>query len=328
MAKGQQEKMKDWFLLFRPWSFTATLVPFLVAAGIGTGRPNAHWGHWAVGLLSGILFQATVNLLNTWGDERSGVDDVPGAIRTTPQVHEGRVSMKALLCTALSCAALASLLGLFLCFYRDDGSRHFNVPLVCAGFLGFLGATNYTTGIRFKYRGLGVPFVSFLMGPLEIFVAFSLLFPDAAGSVLSQAADSGRTLLAGLFAVLPIAALVGVIMHGNDMRDMPTDRAAGIVTLALRLGNRGALGYYCLCHAVPYLLSAALFLLRTTGPTGAAACLLLPLLAAPLSIGTMTAAIRTYRSDPRRPPWIGLERASGKVLLVYGILHALALSLR
>ena len=75
--------MKAWFLLFRPWSYVATLVPFLLAAGIELNWGNACWGYWALGLVSGLLFQATVNLLNTWGDERSGVDDVPGAIRTT-----------------------------------------------------------------------------------------------------------------------------------------------------------------------------------------------------------------------------------------------------
>ena len=87
--------VKAWFLLFRPWSYTATLVPFLVAAGL-FGARTARWGRWGLGIICGLLFQATVNLFNTWGDERSGVDAVPGAVRTTPQVHDGLVSMRAL----------------------------------------------------------------------------------------------------------------------------------------------------------------------------------------------------------------------------------------
>ena len=35
-----------------------------------------------------------------------GVDDVPGAIRTTPQVHDGLVSMRALFAVAAVCAAI------------------------------------------------------------------------------------------------------------------------------------------------------------------------------------------------------------------------------
>ena len=81
--------LRAWFFLFRPWSYTATLVPFLLAASAFGHSDGAAWAHWAAGLFVGLLFQATVNLLNTWGDERSGVDDVPGAVRSTPQVHDG-----------------------------------------------------------------------------------------------------------------------------------------------------------------------------------------------------------------------------------------------
>ena len=50
--------MKAWFLLFRPWSYVATLIPFLLAAGISRMRgESGHWGYWALGLVSGLLFQ-------------------------------------------------------------------------------------------------------------------------------------------------------------------------------------------------------------------------------------------------------------------------------
>ena len=140
-----REQIRAWFLLLRPWSYTATLVPFLVAAGWYVGfcgyyGKHPHWAHWGLGLVAGLLFQATVNLLNTWGDERSGVDDAPGAIRTTPQVHDGLVSLDAVRNAALACAGAASLLGVGLCFYRDGGAWRFNGPLLAAGFLGFLGS--------------------------------------------------------------------------------------------------------------------------------------------------------------------------------------------
>ena len=257
-------KAKAWFLLFRPWSYTATLVPFLVAAvplvAYAGKTHRIYWGHWAGGLLVGLLFQATVNLLNTWGDERSGVDDVPGAIRTTPQVHDGLVSMRAVFAVAAVCALLAGALGIALCFFWRDGAWAFNWTVLIVGFVGFLGSTNYSTGIKFKYRGLGVPFVSFLMGPLEMFVAVSLLLPDI-GHYIARPGN----LIVYIGWTLPVAARVGVIMHANDMRDIPTDRAAGIVTLASRLGPRRALGYYRFCHVVPYVVWTlmAIFLLAS-----------------------------------------------------------------
>ena len=312
-----RETFKAWFFLFRPWSYTATLVPFLVAAGL-FGSASAQWGRWGLGLVCGLFFQATVNLLNTWGDERSGVDAVPGAVRTTPQVHEGLVSMRALFVAAACCACLAGALGVALCFFRAGGAWQVDLPLLAAGFVGFLGATNYSTGITFKYRGLGVPFVAFLMGPLEMFVAAELLRPHATFSELSSdlaAAACGFALLA-----LPVAALVCVIMHGNDMRDIPTDRQAGITTPSTFLGPRGALFLYWFCHLLPYLACAELCMAERS------AVLLLPYLALPLTARTLWKATAVYRSAPGNPPWRGLERASGGIHFLFGLLYAAALA--
>ena len=308
---------KTWFFLFRPWSYTATLVPFLVAAGL-FGSASAHWGRWGLGLVCGLLFQATVNLLNTWGDERSGVDAVPGAVRTTPQVHDGLVSMRALFVAAACCAGASGLLGVGLCFFRAGGTWQVDLPLLAAGFVGFLGSTNYSTGIKFKYRGLGVPFVAFLMGPLEIFVAGELLCPHPTFAALSDGLAPGAVRGFGILA-LPVAALVCVIMHGNDMRDIPTDRLAGISTPSTLLGPRGALSLYWFCHVLPYLVCARVIL---TGRW----TFLLPCLALPLTVRTLRRATAVYRSAPENPPWRGLERASGGIHCVFGVLYAAALA--
>ena len=309
--------MAAWFHLLRPWSYAATLVPFLAAAALAPGM-DADWPRWVCGLVVGLLFQATVNLLNTWGDERSGVDGVPGAVRTTPQVHDGLVSMRAVLAAAVTCAALASAGGMLLCFRVADGEVLFNTPLLVAGALGFLGATNYSTGIKFKYLGLGVPFASILMGPLETFAAVALLDPGRAVLIFS---DAG---MLAVFAAwtLPAAALVGVIMHGNDMRDIPTDRAAGITTLASRLGPRGALGYYCACHVIPYAACAVLAALAAFASGIRGALFLVPFICLPLTARTLCAAIRAYLECPECPKWRRLERASGLVHLAFGVLYS------
>ena len=308
---------KAWFLLFRPWSYTATFVPFLVAAGL-FGSSSARWGRWGAGLFCGLLFQATVNLFNTWGDERSGVDAVPGAVRTTPQVHDGLISMRALFCVAALCACAAGALGTGLCFFRVDGAWQVDIPLLVAGFVGFLGSTNYSTGVKFKYHGLGVPFVAFLMGPLEIFVAAELLHPHASFAALLDGRASGAV---GGFALLtlPVAALVCVIMHGNDMRDIPTDREAGITTPSTLLGPRGALVFYWLCHLLPYLVCAKAVMIGR-------AAFLLPYLVLPLTVRTMWKATTVFRANASNPPWRGLERASGGIHFLFGVLYAAALA--
>ena len=317
------KRLKAWFLLFRPWSFTATLVPFLIGAALAAPRPEGvRWWYWGLGLVSGLFFQATVNLLNTWGDERSGVDAVPGAVRTTPQVHDGLVSMRALLAVALACAGMAGALGLALCFSRDaDGAWTVNVPLLVAGFVGFLGSTNYSTGVKFKYRGLGVPFVAFLMGPLEVFVALALAVRP--GALLPAVGPSSWASFLGalLLCTYPLALHVCVIMHGNDMRDIPTDRAAGIRTVASLLGPRNALAFYFICHVVPLLTCLTFAFLHNC------VWFLLPLVTFPLVVKTLVAAAFTYLSAPDNPPWRGLERASVGIHFLFGSLYACALFL-
>ena len=307
LSPMEKAKIKAWFLIFRPWSFTATAIPFLVALAL---VPPTHGiARWWLGLFSGILFQATVNLLNTWGDERSGVDRVPGAICTTPQIQQGLISMRALLAVAMLCAATAASFGLALCFYQDGGDWNISIPLLAAGVIGLLGSTNYSTGIKFKYRGLGVPFVAFLMGPLEIFVAACILHPSDPLSLITPL----NTLL-----TIPAASLVCIIMHGNDMRDIPTDRLAGIKTMATILGPKGALILYWTCHMLPYLVCAMMI-----GHHGT--MFLLPFMALPLTRRTLTAATRTYFECPENPQWRRLERASGGIYTVFGILYAIAI---
>lgn len=306
---------RAWFFLFRPWSFTATLAPFLAAAGLVAGRAGCHWGNWALGFLSGIFFQATVNLLNTWGDEKSGVDGAPGAIRTTPQVHEGFVKLEYVLRAGAGSAFCAAICGLLACFYRSPGGWHFNVPLLVTGLVGAVGATNYATLLRFKYLGLGVAFSGFFMGAVEFFAAFFLLTPSGAPAFW------GLSPLAALpFAAAPLVLLIGVILHGNDMRDMPSDRAAGIRTFALTAGPKGALLYYFFAHAAAYAVPLALAV--SVSPWG-----LLPFACAPLTVRTMRTALRVYRENPDLPQWRGLERASGGILTVFALLYALALFL-
>jgi len=331
----RKRNVKAWALLFRPWSYTATLVPFLVSAGfvVGTNASRLDWTGWCLGLLAGLFLQATVNLLNTWGDERSGVDDVPGAIRTTPQVHDGLVSMRAVFAAAVVCAGLGAVLGAVACIRPAEDGWSVNVPALAAGAVGILGATNYSTGVKFKYRGLGVPFVSFLMGPLETAAALALLKPAVAWRVLEDPMAAALAAAATAVVSLPVASLVGVIMHGNDMRDIPTDRAAGIVTFASRLGPRRALAYYRFAHTVPYATCALFFVFRAVmgvvygswvDVAAGAEFVLLPAFCLPLTIKTLRTAGRVYRENPESPPWRGLERASGLIHLVFGSLYALA----
>lgn len=326
------KKLLSGFFLLRPWSLTATLVPFLVALPFFLGDPrDCHrFNHrllaqWGIALVAGIFLQLACNLLNTWGDDRSGVDAVPGTHVTTPQIQQGLVTPVQVLSAAFFCLAVTGGLGALLCF-DVFGSHVFNWPLLIVSVLGFLGATNYATGLKFKYHGLGVPFVFILMGPLYFCGICSVLNASVAAQFVTHPGRCLMPALAVSLVSLPVACLVAVILHGNDMRDMASDRAAGIKTTATVLGPQGALILYYVLHLVPY---AFVFVL---GLLGAPSCpwslvLLLPCLALPLTIRTLRQATRVYRSNPAQPPWMRLERASGAIHFLFGVLYALTIDL-
>ena len=324
-------RVKTWFFLCRPWSVTATLVPALFAIGLAGRDPLFSWGRWCLALAAAIPLQIACNLLNTWGDDRSGVDAVEGAVVTTPQLRDGLVTSRQVFLAAAGCLAATCALGLPLLVFRRAADLSFNWGVALAAAIGFLGATNYATGFKFKYRGLGVPFVFFLMGSIECFGFYAASVPSlvpppdllpAYGKM-----QLARTCAEFLLLTLPINCLVAVIMHGNDMRDIATDTAAGITTTASRLGPLGALVLYWILHLVP-----SLFCLTTCAVHLADAYRppvlpwLIPLIVLPLTARTLAKATCVYRTAPTNPPWRGLERASGGIHCLFGILYALALA--
>jgi 1,4-dihydroxy-2-naphthoate octaprenyltransferase len=102
------------------------------------------------------------------------------------------------------------------------------------------------------------------------------------------------------------------------MRDIPTDRAAGIKTPATLFGPKWALAFYWACHLVPYLACAMLI-------SGYGRIFLLPFMALPLTRRTLTAATRKYLESPGNPQWSNLERESGAIHTAFGILYAVAI---
>ena len=320
--------VKTWFFLCRPWSVTATLVPALFALGLVGRDPLFSWGRWLLALAAAIPLQIACNLLNTWGDDRSGVDAVDGAVVTTPQLRDGLVTSRQVFLAAAGCLAATCALGLPLLFFRRYADIEINWGMALAAAIGFLGATNYATGVKFKYRGLGVPFVFFLMGSIECFGFYAASVPrlvpppDLLPSFGKM--QLARTCAEFLLLTLPINCLVAVIMHGNDMRDIATDTKAGIVTTASRLGPLGALVLYGALHVIPLVFCATMCAMRHDGK---ALPWLIPLLVLPLTARTLAKAIGVYRSAPANPHWRGLERASGGIHCLFGMLYALALFL-
>jgi len=137
-------------------------------------------------------------------------------------------------------------------------------PLAAVIAAGALGAWGYTAGGRgYKYVALGDPLVGLLMGPLMVLGAHLAL-----GAPLSGAP---------VLASLPVACLVIAILAANNLRDIEDDSVARIKTLAILVGERGALAWYLFLLGAAYASVVGLVVFRILPWPALAVVLSLPL---------------------------------------------------
>ena len=136
---------------------------------------------------------------------------------------------------AFSFFGFAALVGLALVALSNAWIM---IPL---GALAILAAWKYTGGDNpYGYRGLGEVYV---------FLFFGLM--ATLGTLYTQAGEVTRV---GVLGAVGVGAIASAILVANNLRDIPTDRATGKITLAVRLGDRGTRILYAALVAVAALV--------------------------------------------------------------------------
>ena len=291
--------LKSWIGVLRLWSLTASTVPVAVGAALAALDGRFSWRLLVLTLLSGWLLQTATNLLNTYGDFKSGVDTA-ATLPTAPQLVTGLLQPRQVFIAGVVALLLGGGIGVGVAALSDWKLLWFAVA-------GAAGAAGYTTGVRYKYAGLGVPMVFLLMGVLMVLASYY--------------AQACTLTWRPLVAALPVSFLVAAILHGNDLRDIVTDRAAGIKTTTLVVGNHGAQALFCALHLAPHIVVIA-----------SVACHLLPawsllsLLVLPLTVGAVKTCAGGFSAhDAVR---IGkLEGMSAGTHFIFGVLLVIGLVL-
>lgn len=254
-----------WLRATRPLYLPTSLLPALAGALVAIGH-DADWWLLPVALFALLLLHAATNVCNEVEDAAHGVDspdkmDNSGVFcRGLLSIREGRRLYAALF-------AAAFVIGVGISLVQG-------VTLLVIGLLGILGGWLYTGGPRpYKYDGLGDPLIILLMGPLLTQGAYTAVTGDG-----FHAAAFWLGLGPGL--------LIAAVLAGNNAADIEGDRAAGVRTLAVRVGFRRARVLYLInligaFLVPPALLAASLF----------EAWILLPLLLVP----ALVARIRQVR---------------------------------
>lgn len=229
MSHLQRRTSRDWFLALRPWSFPASTMPVLLSLGYyaQAGRtidiPNA-----LIALVSVVLMHAAGNLWSDVFDFKTGVDakDTEG-VRV---LAHGRFTIGEYLALAAFLGALGVAGAVWLAFRTD-------FDLLWATAAGVAAAILYPP---LKYRA---------WGDAVIFFAYTLTPMFAMSRIVT-----GEWSAEALPALLPTGILTVAILHANNLRDIPTDRRAGIRTLASVLGEAKSVALLKFEYVVPFLV--------------------------------------------------------------------------
>jgi 1,4-dihydroxy-2-naphthoate octaprenyltransferase len=284
--------MRIWLMAARPRTLPAAIAPVLVgsAAAVEWVGHLPRLGAFFAALVGSIFIQIGTNLANDYSDAKRGADsaDRLGPVRVT---SAGLVTPQRVMRATWVAFAVAVACGIYLATVAG-------VVILLIGAVSIAAGVLYTGGPRpYGYAGLGEVFV---------FLFFGLVAVNGSYYVQVEQLDA---LPLGLS--IAIGFLATAILVVNNVRDLETDRRAGKMTLAVRMGRANAVSLYRL------LVLGAFVLLPISLVAGEASALpLIGLLALPLAIGPMRAM--SNRSDG--PALNGALAATGALLGAYSLL--------
>lgn len=285
-----------WVQAARPKTLPAAAAPVFIGAGLAALRDGFAPLPAGAALLGALLIQIATNLANDYYDFVRGGDteERVGPVRVT---QAGLIAPEQVRNAMILVLVAAGAVGAYLAWIGGW-------PMVVIGVVSLVLAVAYTGGpFPLAYHGLG---------DLFVFVFFGLV--AVGGTVWVQ---QGVWPVEALWAGSGIGALSTAILVVNNLRDIPTDRAAGKRTLAVRIGVSASRAQYL----------ALIVLGLAVPPLGIVAFGWPPATLATLAIGL--AAIRPTRrvfgfTQPAQLlPALG---ETARLVALYGVILALALA--
>lgn len=246
-----------WFRAVRAYSFSASLVPVAVGGLLAreTGADFSR-GRFVVALVSGLFMHIAANLWNDYFDFKNRVDTAGGGVGSGLLVSGELLPAQYFRAAVLS-AACALAGGIWLAVQIGWG-------LLVLGLAGLAGAVLYSAGPRSpKHRAFG-----------EVWLFLSMGMGLTLGGWMAQ---TGRWSWAPLAAGTPAALLMVLILYTNNLRDMQTDREAGLRTLPMLFHATEARVIGLLLLTLPYLLTGFMAGARHLPPAVQLVYLTLPL---------------------------------------------------
>lgn len=283
----------QWVEGARPRTLPNAIAPVIAGTGSAAWLGSAVWWKALLALAVSVSLTVGVNYANDYSDGIRGTDDErAGPLRL---VGAGLASPRAVRTAALISLGVGAVAGVALALLSAPW-------LIGLGAICIAGAWLYTGGSRpYGYAGWGEVAVFVFFGPVAVL-----------GTQYTQASRGDWV---GVAAAIACGALSSAVLVANNLRDIPTDRVAGKITLAVRLGDARTRVLYVALLTVAALITLAL--MRAT-PWCA-----LGFGAAPLAVKA-AGPVRSLKGGRELIPVL---RDTGLTMLVWSIVVALALAL-
>jgi len=229
-----KHSVKDWILTTRPWSFPASAMPVLATFAYMTWVCSLYgmsidWVGGVLAIVGIVFFHASGNMLSDVRDYKKGVDK---GLSHMPLVN-GSFTTKEYMRLSLTLFVLGCAIGFYI-------MSRCGWPLLYAAVYGAFFTLTYAT---FKY---------FALGDVVIFLSYAVI--PILGTTYATISEYYYP---ALVLALPIGLITVAILHVNNTRDIESDRAAGIRTLAMLLGKRAAINLYVFEVYFPFVLVIA-----------------------------------------------------------------------
>ena len=228
----------------RPRTLPAAVVPVVVGTACAVGEGGMIWWRAGAALVVALALQVGTNYANDYSDGVKGTDTArvgPVRLVASGLARPGAVKRAAIIAFAVAAAAGTALA-------LAVGPELFVVGAACiaAGWL-------YTGGPK--------PYGYYGFGELFVFVFFGLVATAGTTYVIVERL-TGLSVAAGVVT----GALACALLVVNNLRDIPTDRAAGKRTLAVRMGDSPTRVLYVALVVVAFVAGRAV---RPRSPAGA-----------------------------------------------------------